>query len=281
MRYLTLIVFALCLAGPLPAVAQEDLVEAVSASYASAWPGLDAYRVKIKTPKIKQMVERMAASLPAGMVRPEVPELTKFWQRGRGQIIRPRIPVMPTMEQMIGRFSQQYAVDLGSFLLPADRRQERAALLKQAKVKSADTVIGNERLHAVEMVFSRPTDIAGAFYGTAFDLPQRAVTRLVLDIDAQKHAVRQMTVEAEGSPALTVDIRHSDLPGVALPADIRITSPDGGIDERFVTTFGETGGYFLPQRQDRQIHRPGQEESFSVEFFDYELETTPAQGKKP
>jgi len=280
MRYVALILLALCLVSPLTAIAQEDLVEAVSTSYGSAWPGLDAYRVKIKTDKIRQMVERMAASLPKDMVRPAVPELTKFWQRGRGQVIRPLIPVMPTMEQMIGRFSEQFAVDLGSFLLPADRQQARAALLKQAKVKSAETVIGNERLHAVEILFPQPTDIAGAFYGTAFDLPQRAVTRLVLDIDTQKLALRQMTVEAEGTPALTVDVRHSDLPGVALPAEVRITSPDGSIDEKFVTTFVETGGYYLPQRQDRQIRRPGQDESFSVEFFNYELETTPAGGGK-
>jgi len=279
MRYLALTLLVLCVTCPLTASAQEDLVEAVSASYASAWPGLEAYRVKLKTDKIGQMVGRMTASLPEGTALPAVPELTKYWRRGRGQVIRPTISVMPTMEQMISRFSERYAVDLGSFLLPADRQQARAALMKQAKVKSADTVIGSERLHAVEMVFAHPTDLAGAFYSTAFDLPQRAVTRLVLDIDTQKRALRQMTVEAEGKPALTVDVRHSDLPGVALPAEVRITSPDGSIDERFVTTFIEKNGYYLPQRQDRQIRRPGQDESFSVEFFDYELETAPAGGK--
>jgi len=275
MRPIALLLLVFCLAGPLPVLAQDDLIEAVSANYASAWPGLAAYQVKLKTNQIGEMITRMTASMPPDMVRPTEPELTKFWRRGSGHVIRAGGPVMPTMEQMIARFSEQFAVDLGSFFLPLDRQAQRAALLKQAKVKSADTVIGVERLHGVEIVFAQPTDVAGAFYGTSLDLPQRAVTRLVLDIDVQKKLLRQMMVETEGQTRLTVDIRHADLPGTPLPADIRITSPDGRVDEKFSTVFAEVGGFSLPAHQERQIRRPGIEETFTVDFFDYQLEATP------
>lgn len=278
MRIIFLLLVCL-LISPLTVLAQEDLIEVVSVRYSSAWSGLDAYRVKLKTDKISDMIARMTVNLPADATRPAPPELTKFWRRGDGYVIRATSAVMPTMEQMVSRFSEQFAVDLGSFFLPLEHQAQRAALLQQAKVKSADTVIGNERLHAVEVVFPGPTDIAGAFYGTSLDLPQSQVTRLVLDIDAQKQLLRQMVIETSTGVPLTVDIRHTDLPDMQLPAEIRITSPDGSIDDRFSTTFTMIDGFQLPLRQDRLIRRPGQKESFSVEFYDYVLETAPKGGK--
>jgi hypothetical protein len=274
MHRVVLALLVLCLFVPFSAVAQEDLIEAVSANYAAAHPGLASYQVRLKTDKIAEMITIMTANLPPDMVRPTEPELSKFWVRGNGFTIRANGPVMPTMQQMIARFSEQFSVELSAFLLPAEQQARRTALFKQAKTKSTDTVIGDERLHGVEIVFSKPTDLAGAFYGTSLGLPQRAVTRLVLDIDAQKRLLRQMVIETEGGARLIADIRHANLPGVPLPSEIRITSPDGHIDERFTTTFTEVAGFQLPARQERQIRRPDRTEAFTVEFFDYVLTTT-------
>jgi len=273
MRRIALVLLAFCLASPLPVFAQEELIEAVSTNYAAAHPGLASYQVRLKTAKIAEMIAQMTANLPPDMVRPGEPELTKYWVRGQGFTIRASGPVMPTMQQMISRFSEQFSVDLGSFFLPVSQRTQRNALLKQAKVKSADTVIGSERLHGVEILFAKPTDLTGAFYGTSLDLPQQAVTRLVLDIDAQKKVLRQMVIEAEGGPRLTVDIRHADLPGVPLPSEIRITSPDGRVDDRFTTTFAAVAGFQLPAKQERQIRRPELTDTFTVEFFNYVVST--------
>lgn len=273
MRRIALALLVFCLASPLPVFAQEELIEAVSTNYAAAHPGLASYQVRLKTDKIAEMIAQMTAKLPPDMARPGEPELIKYWVRGRGFTIRASGPVMPTMQQMIARFSEQFSVDLSSFFLPLDQRTQRNALLKQAKVISADNVIGSERLHGVEILFAKPTDLAGAFYGTSLNLPQQAVTRLVLDIDTQKKLLRQMVIEAEGGSRLTVDIRHADLPGVPLPSEIRITSPDGSIDDRFTTTFTEVSGFRLPAKQERQIRRPERTETFIVEFFNYVLST--------
>ena len=56
-----------------------------------------------------------------------------------------------------------------------------------------------------------------------------------------------------------------------MPKEVSITTPDGSIDEHFVTTFKLIDGYQLPIRQERKIRRPGIEEVLLVDFSNYEL----------
>lgn len=269
MRYPLLILTLLLFLAPTTALAQPSLIEEVAATYSNAQPGLESYRVELKTAKINEMIARMTANMPADMPRPTEPQLVKYWQRGIGSTVRPRGTVMPNMNQMINRFSKQFAVDLDRFFFPADQAGRRAELLKQARVKSADTQIGSETVHSIELTFKQPATVAGAFYNNGLDLPREAITRLAFEIDPKLKILRQIVIESTRSPQLTVAIRHIALDGERFPVDIRITSPDGKVDDHFVTTMKKVSGFHLPVKQVRTIRRPEMTDEMLVEFFNY------------
>lgn len=274
MRLTVVIALALAFLFPVTAGAKTELIESVSRHYVDSHPGLESYRVKLKTNKIDEMLTRMTASMPKDVPRPDTPELMKFWKRGAGSVVRSTtVTAAPYMEQMINRFSQRFAIDLGTLFLPIEKEVERTRLLQTATVKDSETEIAGSKIHHFEITFGTPTDVAGAFYGTSLDLPQREINRLALDIDPVKNILVHMEIEAETMPKLGVDIRHLDIANNNLPSEVSITSPDGSIDEKLVTTFTELQGYHLPIKQERKIRRPGLEEELLVEFSEYEIVT--------
>ena len=276
MRYPALAITLFLLLVPVSAFTQQSLIEDVSRQYAEAQPNLESYRVELKTNKINEMIARMTANMPQDMPRPSEPQLIKYWRRGMGSTVRANGTVMPNMQQMINRFSQQFAIDLDRFFFPPDQIDHRAALLKQAAVKSADTQIDTETLHSIELVFKQPATISGAFYGTGLDLPHDGITRLEFEIDPKKKLLRQMIIESKNRPQLTVVIRHATYDNEEFPVDIRITSPDGKIDEHFVTTIEKISGFHLPVKQVRNFRRQGTVEEMLVEFLNYEIQVKDA-----
>jgi hypothetical protein len=278
MRYSALILALLLLFIPITAFSQLSLIEEVARSYADAQPNLESYRAEIKTDKINEMIAKMTASMPSEMQRPMEPSLVKYWRRNMGSTVRPSGTVMPNMQQMINRFSQQFAIDLDRFFFPADKVEQRAALITQATVKSADTQIGTEILHNIELLFEPPATISGAFYNIGLDLPQDGITRLEFEIDPKKKLLRQIIIESTKSPQLTVAIRHAEFADEQFPVDISITSPDGKIDDHFVTTLETIENFQLPVKQVRNIHRPGIIDEMLVEFKNYKI-TTKSQSK--
>jgi hypothetical protein len=276
MRYSALAIATFMLLLPISAFSQPSLIEDVSRTYVEAQPALESYQVELKTDKIKEMIARMTASMPADMPRPAEPQMIKFWHRKMGTTIRATGSVMPNMQQMVNRFSQHFAVDLDRFFFPPDQIDQRATLLKQAEIKSSDTQIGTATLHDIELLFAQPATVAGAFYSNGLDLPQAGITRLEFEIDPNKKLLHQIIIESTGMPQLTVAIRHTEFAGKEFPVDIRITSPDGKIDDHFVTTMGEVSGFTLPIKQVRNTHRQGVVDEMQVEFFNYKIETTNA-----
>lgn len=274
MRYQALAITLLLFLIPVTAFTQPSLIDDVSRKYADAQPGLESYRVELKTDKINEMIARMTANMPQDMPRPSEPQLIKYWRRGLGSTVRAKGTVMPNMQQMINRFSQQFAVDLDRFFFPPDLHERRNVLIKQAAVKSADTQIGTDTLHNIELLFAQPVTISGAFYNIGLDLPQDGITRLEFEIDPKKMLLRQMIIESTDMPQLTVVIRHAEFDGEEFPVDLRITSPDGKIDEHFVTTIEKISGFHLPVKQVRNIRRQGLVEEMQVEFLNYEIEST-------
>ncbi len=274
MRYPAFMLTILLLLLPVSAFTQPSLIEDVSRTYAAAQPKLESYQVELKTDKIKEMIARMTASMPTDMPRPGEPKLVKYWHRDMGSTVRAQGSVMPNMQQMVNRFSQHFAVDLDRFFFPTDQINRRSVLIKQAEVKSADTQIGSETLHNIELRFKQPAKVAGAFYGNGLDLPQAGITRLEFEIDPKKMLLRQMIIESTGKPQLTVVIRHAAFNGEEFPVDLRITSPDGEIDEHFVTTMGEIADFYLPVKQVRNTRRQGVDEEMQIEFLNYKIETT-------
>ena len=273
MRYPALIVTILFLLVPVSAFTQPSLIEDVSRTYAEAQPKLKSYQVELKTDKIKEMIARMTASMPLEMPRPSEPKLIKYWHRDMGSTVRAQGTVMPNMQQMVNRFSQHFAIDLDRFFFPPDQANRRSVLIKQAEVKSADTQIGTETLHSIELLFKQPAKVAGAFYGNGLALPQASITRLEFEIDPKKMLLRQIVIESTEMPQLTVVIRHAKFAGDEFPVDLRTTSPDGEIDEHFVTTMEETSGFYLPVKQVRNSRRQGVVDDMTIEFLYYKIET--------
>lgn len=272
MRLSVVLVLIATFLVPFSACAQTELIESVSRQYADSHPGLESYRVKLKTNKIDEMLTRMTSSMPQDVPRPERPDLMKFWNRKSGTVVRSMTTTaFPYMQQMINRFSQRFAVDLGSLFLPAGKKAERTTLLKDAAVKSAEAQIADQKIHHIEITFNEPTDVAGAFYGTSLDLPQRQINKLALDIDPEKSTLVQLEIEADGQQKLMIEIRHLDIKDNNLPSEVTITSPDGSIEEKFITTFKQIDDYHLPIKQERQIRRPGLNEELLVDFSDYQL----------
>lgn len=275
MRVYFVFILIISLMFPITSCAQTELIESVSTQYDNIHPGLESYRVRLKTNKIDEMLTRMTASMPKDMPRPEAPELMKFWDRDSGHVIRSMGQVaFGYKQQMIDRFSKRFAIDLRTLLLPTDKVDMRARLLKNASIKGAETEIGDQRLHRFEIVFEEPADLAGAFYDSGLELPQRNVTELVLDIDPGKKILVHMDIKAKEKLPLAVEIRHLDAKGHFIPREVSVTSPDGSIDERLVTTFEQIQGFWLPVKQVRDIRRPGLEEQLIVDFFKYELVTS-------
>ena len=272
MRFLIALILILPFTIPATVSASPDLIEGVSTHYAQLHPGLESYRVKLKTNKINEMLDRMTSSMPNDMPRPDAPELMKFWDRKGGTVVRSvNVTAFPYMNQMINRFSQRFAIDLGALFMPAAKADERADLLSAAVVKSTEAEIADKKINHIEIRFKQPTDLSAAFYGTSLDLPQRKINKLTLDIDPVKMILIHMEIEAEEEKPLIVEIRHLDITGNSMPREIIITSPDGSIDERIVTTFKKIDGYHLPVKQERKIRRPGVDEILLVDFSNYEL----------
>lgn len=199
MRYPAIAITFLLFFTPLSALAQSSLIEEVSRTYANSQPNLESYRVDLKTDKIAEMIARMTASMPPEMQRPAEPKLVKYWRRDTGSTVRADGAVMPNMQQMINRFSQQFAFDIGRFFFPPDQSDQRAALIKQAEVKSADTQIGNEIMNNIELLFAKPATISGAFYGIGLDLPQDGITRLEFELDRKKSCCGKSSLKQKGA----------------------------------------------------------------------------------
>jgi len=258
-------------AGPVAAADGLALLEAASATQAHQQAGLERYQVTVETNKIAEMIQRMTASMPPDLPRPEVPVLTKYWQRepAVNLLLAEGANVSPYVQQMIDRFSANLAVDLDGILLPAGQTAARAAIAARASLKTAETSLAEQLLHRIELNFSEPTDLGGAFYAADLRLPQKGVTALTFDIDATTKTLREMTVMTAAGLKLSVEIRYHRTATGYLPERISVTSPDGRIDDSIEVVFGPVGAYVLPQKMLRKLHRPDLQEELAVTFRDY------------
>jgi hypothetical protein len=273
----TLLLAALVLLPALPAAAGDvALLDRVGAGYAALQPGLENYRVTLKTDKFEEMVARMTAGMPPDLPRPTPPQLVKYWSRASGtSLIRGEGGnVFPYMQEMIGRLSAQFAVDLRTLFLPASGAARRAGLLAAARVETSETATEKGPTVAVDIAFAAPTDLGGAFYGEGLELPQNAIRALRFELDPSKPLVRGLTITPAEGPTVTVAVTHLMVEGGWLPERITLTAADGSRDGLFVTTFGEVAGYWLPLRQERALRTQQGSETLTVVFAGYQLNTS-------
>lgn len=275
LRCLFLIGFCL---WPLVATAADEssLLERVARSYASGQPGLQNYQVTVETAKIQQMLAQMTANLPADAPRPPTPTIRKYWHRASGEsIIRAEGGnIFPMMQEMVKRFSGEFALDLGSFLLPLSEAEKRQQLINKASVKQSDNQMASGRIVSISLQFSEPVEIGQAFYGIGIDLPREHVERMVFDIDPERLVINRIEISVASAVPITMELRHRELAGDLIPEVIHVTSPDGNLDDRFQTDFTDVGGYWLPVRQLRQTRHGDRETTMEVTFRDYQVNGT-------
>lgn len=269
----SLLCLILLLLPLLAAAADSDLLERVSHNYSAVQPGLDNYRVTLETNKLDDMLAKMTANMPPDMPRPTAPTLVKYWSAASGtSVIRGEgTNIFPYMQEMIGRFSEEFSIDLHGLLLPAAGAAKRAELLQQATVQTAEAA---PPAVTVSLAFAAPVDLQQAFYGDGLGLPQTDVRGLSLELEPEQGILRRMVISLGSGGELAVELGHRSFDGLVRPEELRVTAADGSIDDRFATTFAKVDDYLLPQRQEHTIHRRGREETITVRFTDYRLNTT-------
>ncbi len=267
--------FALLMSLPFTAQAAFDpaLLEQIGNHYRTFQKGLETYAVTVNTDKVGEMITRMTADLPSDVPRPETPLLTKYWSRavGASVVVASGHNLLPTMREMVDRFSREYAVDLPLNLLPADQAGQRAALFRQGALTVTETHLDHSRRLDVALHFAAPVDLNGAFFGRSLPVPQHNVKDLNFDLDPDRGVLYQVDFVTADNQRITLEIRNQTHGDRELPTELRVTSPDGRIDDRLQTVMGEAQGYWLPLRQIRSTNRPGRKETVTVTFTDYRL----------
>jgi len=270
-----LLVLLLLFALPMPARAGFDpaLLEQIGSNYRSSQPGLESYAVTVNTPKVGEMIAQMTSSLPADVPRPETPLLTKYWSRAvmASVVLAEGKNLQPTMREMVERFSREFAVDLPLTLLPPSRVADRAAWFRQGTVEVTETRLDGHRRLDVRLSFAQPANLDGAFFGRALPVPQQNLTELNFDLDPDLGLLYQVDFVSAANQHISMEIRHQEFSGKMLPTELRVTSPDGRIDDHLLTEMGQVQNFWLPLRQLRSSVRPDRKETVTVTFSGYRL----------
>lgn len=271
--FLAILAF-LILALPTFSFASDELtiLESVVAASARVQPELQNYLATVETSRIDEILARLAvASTPDGKP-PAPPVINKFWQRkGKGLIYVSESQFPPAAAEQVQQISADLAVDLNDILLPAEQAGQRRDLVKGAKITLSDVALADRLIHHLEITFAEPTDLEQAFYADGIRLPQKRITALVFDIDSTTETVSELRILAEDGMQLTVEIRYIEVPGGHVPERIKVTSPDGKIDDLFETVFSDVGGYLLPSSTQRTIRRPDLLDKTQVIFKNYRV----------
>lgn len=270
-----LLVLTLILATPLTCAAGFDPapLEQVGAHYRSALDGLDSYAVTVRTDKVAEMIGRMTANLPPEVPRPPVPTLTKYWSRvaGGSVVLAGDGPLLPTMRDMVEKYSRQFAIDLPFALLPENRSDDRDQFYHTADATVTDNRLEGSRRLTIRLGFATPVDLAGAFFSENLSLPQKQVSSLTFDLDPDRHLLLQLEVATADQRRVTMEVRHTTENGRDFPTELLITLPDGSLDDHFRTELEEVGDFWLPREQNRTIRRSNQVETIRATFEDYRL----------
>ncbi len=265
----------LCLAFALPAslmaASNMEVLESVVAANAQLQPGLQNYLAIVETPRIQELVNRLTNALPADDT-PPLPVINRFWQRnGSILVFAEETQLPPYAEQLVKLLSDSLAIEPLDMLLPAERAAQRRDLAKSASIVRSEVVLADNLIKRLEISFQNPTDLDGAFYVEGIHLPQEQISELVFDIDTRTNTVSELLVASGSGLRLTAEIRYLAVPGGYIPERIKITSPDGTIDDLFEIEFTEIESYLLPASMLRVIRRPELEENLEIFFKDHQV----------
>lgn len=266
-----LLCLMLALPASLLAESNTEVLESVAAANAQIQPGLQNYLATVETSRMQEVLIRLTNALPAD-VTPPLPVINKFWQRNGTILVFANEPQPPPyVDQLVKLLSDNLAAEPLEMLLPGDRAEQRRELAKGANVMFSEVSLADNLIQRLEITFEKPTDLNGAFYVAGIQLPQEQVSALVFDIDTRTNTISELLVASSSGLRLTAEIRYHDAPGGYIPERIKITSPDGTVDDLFETKFSEVEGYLLPSSMLRVIRRPGLEENLEIFFKNYQV----------
>ncbi len=268
-----LLLIATLLLLPMTALADvPSLLEQVSRSMNDQQPGLQNYRVAVETDQVETMLARMTANMPASQPRPPVPQLFKYWDRQRqASLVRAEgAEIFPYMQEMIGRFSSNFSVELFDAFLPLGRDAEHSALLGQATLKQFQTNSAAGSLTEVELRFTTPTDLGGAFYRDRLGLSQQKIIRLLLAIDG-KQLLRRLDITQESGPSWSLSLGYEPHGSLQLPTKLHLRADQGQREVRVETRFAEQEGFWLPIEQQQSLRQGETKEERRVLFGDYQI----------
>jgi hypothetical protein len=276
MKRLSLFVLTvMLLAAPAAAQVEDRLaaLEAAAHSSGTLQPGLENYQATVVTDRIAAMIQSSTASMPADLPRPAVPTVVKYWRLGapRSVIVATGAQASPFVQQMVQRISANLAIEPDELVLPPGKVAERRRLAGQATVKSTETTVADSVLQRVELLFAIPADLGDAFYGSGLRLPQSGIGKLQFDIDARTRTVRELVVHTTAGDQLLAEFRYRQVRGGWLAERVRVTSPDGKVDDRLEVTFTEVAGYLLPEKTVRILNRPALRDHLEVSFTNYRV----------
>ncbi|HAD05009.1 MAG: hypothetical protein A2091_08965 [Desulfuromonadales bacterium GWD2_61_12] len=272
-RYLFLLTLLLLGGFPSPALSSGiESLEEIARAAAAQQPGLNNYQALLETDRVAEMIAKMTANLPPDAPRPQPPVLRKYWTRESGRVVvkADSMTAFPYMQEMVKRFSREFALELNGFFLPAHASAQRKALFALARAQQGENILGEERRLTVDLAFAAPTDLHRAFFADGLGLPQEGVTALACELDPVRKLLRRMEVTTR-SNRFSAELRYETLEKETLLTEVRVTTQDGRVDERFVNFFAPFDGFNLPTRQVRTSNRDGQQEVFSVTFSDYRI----------
>lgn len=271
--YLVLLTLLLLEGLPSPVFSADmEALEEISRTAATQQPGLNNYQAVLETDKVAEMISKMTANMPADAPRPQPPILRKYWTREHGRVLvkADGNGAFPYMQEMVKRFSREFALELNTFFLPPHATTQRKTLATQARLQQSENLIGEERRITMELTFATPTDLHQAFFADGLGLPQSGVTTLTCELDPVRKLLRRMEVVTSDN-RYSAELRYETLEKETLLTEVRVTTQDGRVDERFVNFFAPFDGFNLPARQVRTSNRDGQQEVFVVTFSDYQI----------
>lgn len=260
-----------CLFLVLPAlVAAEDRLDPLEATVRQleqVQPGLESYSADIKTENPDRLIEKISPARPQPEAIPAGTTLAWYWLRDKGGLIA-------SMDRQSIDFRQKAASHMAalfsagseSSLIPAGQKQARRNLARQASIKTTDTLLGETRLKRIELSFSQPATLQGAFYTHNLHLPQDMIRNLYFDIDAKTQTVQEIGILTADGLKLTTEIRYHEVLAGFLPERIKITSPDGSIDDRLEITYGDIDRFSLPTRIAWIVRHPERQEDIAADF---------------
>lgn len=268
---IVLVAFLTLLPGPAFS-ADIEILEEVSRAAAARQPGLNNYQALLETDKVATMMAKMTANMPPDAPRPQPPILRKYWTREHGRVVvnAEGNTAFPYMQEMVKRFSREFAFELNTFFLPAQAAASRKVLSAPARARQSENLLGEERSLVFELTFAAPTSLQRAFYADGLGLPQVGVTALTWEIDPVRKQLRRMEVVTP-ERRYSAELRYETAVMETLLTEVHVTTQDGRVDERFVNFFEQVEGFQLPVRQVRTANRDGQQEVFNVSFSNYRI----------